>query len=58
VRSGGTTAIITTDIDGGPAEYLILPNDMILTPSGTIIDVPAARGRLSDDQDVAETTEF
>lgn len=58
VRAGGTTAITTMDFGGKPVEYLVLPNDMILTPSGLIIDVPAARERLTEDHDLTATTEF
>lgn len=30
-------------------EYLVLPNQMVITPSGVLVDVPAARAELLDD---------
>jgi hypothetical protein len=43
-RGDGVIAIVTAD----GTEYLLLPNLMIVSPAGTLIDVPAARAELAE----------
>ena len=43
-REDGVVAIMTPYGE----EYLVLPNQMIITPTGTLVDVPAIRQELLD----------
>ncbi len=52
-RGDGVTAVATEFGE----EYLVLPNEMIVTPSGTLIDVPARRRELLDPTTKPPTTE-
>ena len=46
-REDGVVAIMTPYGE----EYLVLPNQMIITPTGTLVDVPAIRQELLPDAD-------
>jgi phage shock protein PspC (stress-responsive transcriptional regulator) len=45
-------------VNGPEGDYLVLPDGKILTPSGTLVDVPAERRDLSDVPDVPEPPEL
>jgi hypothetical protein len=50
-RADGVRVIITEFGD-----YLLLPNQMIITPDGVLIDVPARRAELLGEQPGVPTT--
>ena len=55
-RPGGTTSISVDDGGGFAVEYLLLPNGMVLTPDGAIVDIPAARKRVLANGEPADQT--